>query len=428
MTRRLPILLPIVTVLLAGTLWACSVPVFRYAFEQWQPDPYTAIVFHRGELTEDQQTLIDGLQPAGGEGAVAVNLDVTTIDLEDEPDVDMATLWKEQETETLPWVVLNGPAKQRPPATIWAGELTEPNAAQILTSPARQDIQERLLNGESVVWVFLGSGNQEADDAAYQTVQAESERLEQELELPEINEADLKDLTVDPAALKLKMSSLRVDRDDAAEQVLVEMLLRVEPDLLDEPFVSQPMVFPVFGRGRALYALVGDGITSGTIEEAGQFLTGACQCTVKAQNPGVDLLLSVDWDHYIQPVIPYDTTAPTLAGLSGFAEQDDTLADASGASASEPDTTSAGGLLDKPASNDASKSLASDEREESESDTGLSQQLASVPEPGHPVAVDQPLPTTEIGTPSVTRNVLILLGLLAACVVVITIVFIPRSR
>ncbi|TWW12353.1 hypothetical protein E3A20_01920, partial [Planctomyces bekefii] len=35
------------------------------------------------------------------------------------------------------------------------------------------------------------------------------------------------------------------------------------------------------GRGRVLYALVGDGIAEGTIAAACDFLTGPCSCQVK---------------------------------------------------------------------------------------------------------------------------------------------------
>ncbi len=64
------------------------------------------------------------------------------------------------------------------------------------------------------------------------------------------------------------------------------------------------MVFPIFGRGRVLYALVGEGIATATIEEASRFLAGACQCTVKADNPGVDVLISYPWNERVQITEP----------------------------------------------------------------------------------------------------------------------------
>lgn len=433
MTRRLTILTPLAVGLMAGSLLACSVPVFRYALEHWQPDPYLAIVFHRGGLTDAQQALVDGVQPAGSETATA-NLEIRTIDLDTESDPDVLALWEQQQTETLPWIVLKAPPKQGPPPTVWAGELSEENATQILESPARHELQQRLINGDSVVWVFLDSGNQETDDAAWETLQTEVERLQQVLELPEIEEGDLKDLSVDPTALKLRMSSLRVSRDDPAERLLVEMLLHVEPDLIEEPFVDQPMAFPVFGRGRALYALVGDGIVPETIEDAGQFLTGACQCTVKAQNPGVDLLLAVDWDRYIQPALPYDTTEPALAGFSDFiAPKSESANDAvDEVAAAEPGDPEADNSADANAPDDADESSAAAVAD-SRSEASDRSHESSAPAAITPVTEDEgtgglPVHVSKDSSSSVTGNVLLVMGLLAMCVVVATMVLIPRSR
>ena len=49
--KRLILLLTLV--LHASLAQACSVPVFRYALEQWRPDPFPVVVFHKGELTPE---------------------------------------------------------------------------------------------------------------------------------------------------------------------------------------------------------------------------------------------------------------------------------------------------------------------------------------------------------------------------------------
>jgi len=89
---------------------------------------------------------------------------------------------------------------------------------------------------------------------------------------------------------------LRVSRTDPAERFLVRMLLATEADLNRRP---GPLVFPVFGRGRALNALVGAGISEENLTRKAEFLLAACSCKVKEANPGVDLLLSADW-----PMVP----------------------------------------------------------------------------------------------------------------------------
>ena len=88
-------------------LWACSVPVFRYALERWVSDPYLVVVFHRGELTEEQKTLVNRLGPKGARAENYANLKVRTVDLfDDNPDADMLELWKLQKTDTLPWMAV----------------------------------------------------------------------------------------------------------------------------------------------------------------------------------------------------------------------------------------------------------------------------------------------------------------------------------
>jgi hypothetical protein len=149
--------------------------------------------------------------------------------------------------------------------------------------------------------------------------------MEDQLELPDPlageDLAGLSDPEGEPATssvnLKVAFSIVRVSRDDPNERAFVSMLLKSEPDLED---FSMPMAFPVFGRGRALYALVGKGINADTIHEACEFLIGACSCQVKDLNPGVDLLMAVAWEDLIEGRAVIDKELPPLAGLSKFAE------------------------------------------------------------------------------------------------------------
>ena len=75
--------------------------------------------------------------------------------------------------------------------------------------------------------------------------------------------------------------------------MLIEMLLHTDSDLAKS---TESMVFPIFGRGRALDALIGKGINADTIKDTARFLCGACSCEAKRLNPGVDLLMAADWD------------------------------------------------------------------------------------------------------------------------------------
>ena len=316
--RRIVVTTALVLFVATSVVLACSVPVFRYALEHWRPDPYVAFVFHSGDLTEEQQAVVQAMQPRDENGQPAANVFVKAVDVQNDSDPVTQKIWQEHQSQKLPWLVVHSPPKWGPPQTIWQGEFNKDNAGIVMDSPARSTISKRLVDGESVVWAFLECGRKEEDDAAYQILTTELQKLEKKLKLPEIETEDLGDLSVAPDSLRVAFSAVRISRDDVRERAFVDMLLRVEPDLLDEDVTSQPMAFPVFGRGRALYALVGKGIAPDVIKDASEFLCGACQCTVKAQNPGVDLIMNVDWEKLVVPTEPLDEGLPPLAGFSGF--------------------------------------------------------------------------------------------------------------
>jgi hypothetical protein len=65
---------------------------------------------------------------------------------------------------------------------------------------------------------------------------------------------------------------------------------------------GEPLLAPIFGRGRVLGAWPASEMGDEQIEEATLFLLGACSCQVKSQNPGWDLLLAVEWDRELQAI------------------------------------------------------------------------------------------------------------------------------
>jgi len=164
-----------------------------------------------------------------------------------------------------------------------------------LDSPVRRRIASRLVDGESAVWVLLESGHAEKDEAAAELLKTELARLQRTLELPDPNQGIAYEAVAPEVieSLRIAFSTVRLARADEAERVLAAMLLGTEPDLHT---YREPIVFPVFGRGRVLYALVGEGINPKNISQAAGYLIGACSCLAKAENPGLDLLILADWD------------------------------------------------------------------------------------------------------------------------------------
>lgn len=333
-------------VLAPALVLACSVPVFRYALDHWPPDAYRLYVYLEDAPTAEDQKLLDWLAEQQQAGA---NLHVQMFNLTETLEPADQARWERlnKSQSDSPRVIVELPARSSPLAAgalapVGSGEWNADELQQLLNSPAREELAKRLLDGE-VVWVFLDSGKTAIDDALFEVLNQQIQENQATLKLPELNEDDKAELGTAPEELKIRFTSLRIARDDPAEKWFIDMLLSVESDLRDEDVIEQPMVFPVFGRGRALYALVGQGIAVETIRQAAVFLTGACQCTVKAENPGVDLLMPVRWGDFIQ-ITPDEVDVP-LIGLGGgspsMADSPTVAANLNSTDVPEPATTTA---------------------------------------------------------------------------------------
>ena len=99
------------------------------------------------------------------------------------------------------------------------------------------------------------------------------------------------------------------------EAAFASMLLGSEPDLRD---FDEPIAIPIYGRGRTFFALVGKGINEEMIHENCQFLCGACSCQVKQENPGVDMLMAVDWAGQVVGSAMPDLVLPELTGVGAL--------------------------------------------------------------------------------------------------------------
>jgi len=275
--------------LLPGSAGACSVPVFRYALERWTPDYYEAVLIHRGQIGENDPVL-SLLQ---GETAELLNVHLSKIDLASSAQEEVRNLLGGEVPETLPALALWYPLHKGRAAPFWVGEFTPEIVSALIQSPKRKELAERLTKGQTGVWILVESGNAEKDKAALQLLEQELETATRELkeQMPSIiDESDLSGMP----GLSFEFSTLTVSRSNQKERFLLAALLNSEPDL--QQYAGEPILFPVFGRGRVLYSLVGQGINAENIRDAIGFLTGPCGCEIKMLNPGVDLPMAVNWD------------------------------------------------------------------------------------------------------------------------------------
>jgi hypothetical protein len=257
----------------ASAAFGCDVPVFRYALDHWPADPFrleaAPAVFQAEPLASEIRNLSTG---SGLNLQTAVGTNGTRL--------------------FFPYHVRGS----ENPA--WEGKLSLDAYHRLTDSPARQALVKRILSGDSAVWVLVEGGQTNANEAAAQLLTNRLRFLESATGLPRLDPND-PDSQVGPGPkLKVQLSLLRVKRSDANEVALFSQL--AGPAGLSSFPADQPFVAVVFGRGRVLGAWQHDRLNESFIEDVTHFLLGSCSCEVKAQNPGWDLLLSVDWDEALK--------------------------------------------------------------------------------------------------------------------------------
>lgn len=317
MKKCLHIFLLAATAVVASTavVMACQVPVFRYALERWSADKYQVIVLSSGALDGPSQTNLQRLQSAEAEHGAnfeVVAADVATID-----DDRLLELWQQHQPNDSPLMIVLYPrtAAEVPDRVIEASELTSEAIDRLLHSPVRKEVAQRLGSGQSAVWIFVPSGDADKDSVALRTLEQRLAANQQNLSVPTAEVLDIDPLRLEnnQIPLRIEFSIVTLDRQDPQEAFLLSALAHSEADLSQ----SEPQAFPVFGRGRVLYGLVGRGIMPATIGVACKFIAGPCSCQVKNLNPGFDLLLSYNWDEavdgsMISDAAPDESSEPVL--------------------------------------------------------------------------------------------------------------------
>ena len=317
-----PGLISFIFVVIFAAGLACQVPVFRFALERWEADSYTIIIVPGtgGKLSAAEEEVTAFLQSKGSTDSATANLNIR-IDPENVGEDVGATLRLIYPSKL--------PGSDVP--AIWSGALIMKNARALVDSPARRKIVTRLLNGESATWVLVESGDKGKDDKAASEIEKAFLKAKSELKIPygvltveeaqEVSQADSRDqddILRSKIPLKIDFSLIQISRDDPAEAIFREMLLHMEDDLGE--FTDEPMVFPVFGRGRALEPLIGRGINLENVFEHTSYFCGACSCEIKNQNPGVDLLIAADWETAVAgSEVIVEKSLPPLVGIGALA-------------------------------------------------------------------------------------------------------------
>ena len=288
-------------VLVVSSVMACNIPVFRYALERWKPDACEIVVFHEGPLASEQLESIETLKTQIVRREKRDTNSLRLVEISD-LSADEDTLWKSLRAKhpdsELPLVNVRMQLGRGRAANAWSGTLAKAQDVGIFDSPARRELSKRLLNGHSVVWIVVQSAHEDnekrkqLDSRINRILRDNLESLSNSIELPEGIGLPGSELHSE-IPLLLKFSLLEIDPKDPEEAFLTGLFTQIQPEAFGE---GEPLIVPVFGRGRALEVIPASSFSDRLMQDLSVFLSGACSCQVKEQNPGFDLLMSTDWD------------------------------------------------------------------------------------------------------------------------------------
>jgi hypothetical protein len=270
---------------------------------RWEAAPYEIYYFHEDAVDEAAAAFHTTIRDRSKSEQQPANLFLATVDVKADPELktvppDVRKWWQAQEEKKTPSYLVVTPYG----LPIHHGELDAAILETMVDSPARQAMVKQLSEGHAGVMVLVTGSDDKAN--------AEAEKLIQEF-VADIANGKIElytpppqgffapprqgEVEEEPEVPKIAVGFVKVDRSDEKEKWLVESLLSMEEDLKDDEFADKPMTFMVFGRGRALPPCVGKGVNRDNLLDCVDFVTGACSCTVKDQNPGMDLLIATDW-------------------------------------------------------------------------------------------------------------------------------------
>jgi hypothetical protein len=286
--------------------FSCSTPVYRYALERWMPQPYDIVVFQPGMAKPDDKSADPAHQALNESEA---NITVTDVDVSAPILPEYAALWSACKDKPLPWMAVRFPQNVPADGPFCSVAFTVENIARLLHSPLRQRLAERMTAGDAAEWILVESGDKAADDSKAELLQNTLKKLSDDFTVAahdralanEPGDPDIQDppnRRPNDDAGKVTFSLMRVAHASPEEEIFLRMLVGNE-----QPAATgadpQPRAFLVFGRGRVLGSMTGTEIQEANIQTASAFLSGPCMCEVKEQNPGMDLLMDVNWNEVL---------------------------------------------------------------------------------------------------------------------------------
>lgn len=301
LSARMCLILSLVLGLIPAIAFACKVPVFRYALERWNVDRYTMVVMLDGEPDEEVAGAVKRVMDASATDAA--NVEVQVIDIAKLSPQEQWQLEDFDSTVETPHLQVFYPERNGRRKLCWEGAFTSSVVDAWLSSPLRSKVIDQLVAGASAVFVLVEGEDPKINQQVEEMVRLGVQQAMSEISIPEgviprfganeylkqHPEASLDDVLRCDIPLKVDFQISRLAFEDQNESALRAMGNGLAASS------SGPWLIPVFGRGRMLDAIDAKDLTAQTVMNACQYMVGECSCTVKTQNPGVDLLMSANW-------------------------------------------------------------------------------------------------------------------------------------
>jgi hypothetical protein len=309
------------TVGLPGDAAACDTPVYRYATYRWKREPLLVVRLNQGkELSAETVAVKQAVEALRDDEEAPANIDWFQLDISADPGLSALPPWVRtnvlRPADESPGAAESDTAEDQPPAAAeseylifapgWVllhrGAVSVADVRALAACPAATALNNKLTADNTCLFIVLAQEDADATKVAQQTVAAVIKKLQAgEIDLAPQTPAFAAEETTDGPAAETEpgvknayaAEMFTVRRDNPQDAWFVRQLLAIEPDL---PELTEPMVFPVYGRGRALPPFVGKGITEDNLRQCLYWISGPCSCTVKDQNPGAELLTRKDFE------------------------------------------------------------------------------------------------------------------------------------
>ena len=294
----------ILLVLFGQVTFSCTVPVFQYALERWNQSYYDGVLLYEGNLTQKEKETYAEFQEMLQKNNSLLNLRMEKLDVSSQPD-KYQQLLKNLRPDRLPALALWYPRQKGQGEPFWIGDFQMPVISNIVESDKRHEVSNHLVDGSPIVWMLIApGGHSDHKETLNRLRTAISESVGVMKQSPQF-----KPLIVN-GENEISFPVVTVSAENSEESVLLSMVT----GLSEGSSLKQPMVVPVFGRGRALTTFPAHEIDEELIYNIMSFLLSPCACQIKMASPGTDMLIKAQWEKAFGQFASMDNT-PALTSV-----------------------------------------------------------------------------------------------------------------